>query len=119
MTWIYLQESEVDSFSGIGYNTYMSEYICHICKKEFISYNPSPKFCSRHCKGLNQRLELPIIATISLYQKGNTIKEISQIYSVSYKAVRNLLIRHSVNLRKACKRDQKREKNDNWNGNGS
>jgi hypothetical protein len=94
----------------------VAKYTCQQCAQEFISYRKTPKFCSKACKDKNQAADIDVEKAIALYQSGMTQKDVAVEMGTTQKVVFNLLKREGVKSRKAAKRNQEGESNDNWKG---
>lgn len=89
---------------------------CETCKKEFRSYNPNPRFCSRRCKGDADIAKVDHLKIAQLYISGMTQDEVSRSMECGRKTVSNSLKRQGVKSRKAAKRNQWGDKNTKWKG---
>ena len=89
---------------------------CKVCGKAFDSYNPSPTYCSRSCKALDQSAMVPLIEAIKLYESGKTQAEIAEHFGTTQKAIHGLFRRNGYKCRKAFKRDQWGDSNHAWKG---
>lgn len=89
---------------------------CIQCELEFVSYNPSPKFCSLKCKGDSQAPDIDIGKMSELYDAGMSQEEIGVSLGVSQKSIFKAMRRNKIPARIAFKRDQKGSKNDSWKG---
>jgi HNH endonuclease len=94
----------------------MTNYRCCVCDKEFKSYNPNPKYCSRSCKDENQRAEIDIDKAIELYESGLTQLQVAERFGYTQRAVFKLFKKAGYKSRGLGKRNQEGENNDNWNG---
>ena len=94
----------------------MAIAVCVNCGSEFRSYNPSPRFCSRRCKGDHQTSAVDVDRGAELYGEGKTQDEIALELGVTQKIVFNAMKRHNIPARTAAKRDQWGENNHMWKG---
>jgi DNA-directed RNA polymerase subunit RPC12/RpoP len=93
----------------------MGSYICQQCGKEFKSYHQTAKFCSKHCQNASL-VKIDLNRARSLYESGMTQKEVASELKVSQKAISQAFKRVEYISRKAAKRNQLGEFNDNWKG---
>lgn len=97
----------------------MAIAVCVNCGNEFRSYNPSPRFCSLRCKGDHQAPPIDIAEMTRLYQSGLSQTEVAEQMGVTQKSVHKAMRRHGIEARPAIKRDQRRERNSTWKGDGA
>jgi len=91
-------------------------HACKFCGKQFRSYNPSPKFCSRDCRGKAERADVDESRVYELYASGATLDEVAAALGITRKLVTNVLVRNSVPRRKAVPRNQRGSNNGAWKG---
>lgn len=112
-----------DQFCGAGGSSPASRgeamYTCIACGTAFRSYNPSPKFCSRNCRGKSERATIDFELAVKRYESGMTQAEVAKTFGVTRKAITNLFERNGYQSRIAAKRDQRGDKNHNWKGEDS
>ena len=89
---------------------------CITCGKEFTSYNPNPKFCSRDCRTDYMRHKIPIDRMIELYEKGLTQEEVAEKLGTSQKVIWKRMKEIGYEARVAAKRNQYGVNNDYWRG---
>ena len=89
---------------------------CITCGKEFTSYNPNPKFCSRDCRTDYMRHKIPIDRMIELYEKGLTQEEVAEKLGTSQKVIWKRMKEIGYEARVAAKRNQYGSNNDSWKG---
>ncbi len=100
----------------------MAKVICQNCGKEFISYNPNPKFCSRECKYQSERADINLEKAIAMYESGMTQAKVAEHFGVRQKTIWKLFkqakyqSRIPVNKKNIKTGDQKAENNGNWKG---
>jgi hypothetical protein len=94
-------------------------YRCAVCDAEFISYNVTPTYCSRRCKGEAQAASIDIERLRLLYESGMSQSEVAKELGVSQKSVHKAMRRHAITPRPRIKRDQTGERNDSWKGNAA
>ena len=100
----------------MDYNQSMNIYKCKQCKKDFKSYNKTPKFCSLKCKGDSQAPEIDLDILNSLYDSGSSQIEIAEALGVSQKSIFKAMRRNEIPARVAAKRNQLGPNNDSWKG---
>ena len=115
--------THVSLFTGIGHGSFMrynncmkTVKECEICSREFVSYNPNPRFCSSRCKAAAQSAGVDLVEAIKLYESGMTQDEIGKRFGTTQKAIHGLFKRHGYVCRRAAKRDQYGERNHAWKG---
>jgi len=94
----------------------MAMYTCRQCGNAFRSYNPSPMYCSRRCKGDAQAPPLDLNRLRLLYAEGHTQDEVAATLGVSQKTIWKAMRRHGIASRPAVKRDQVGDRNSYWKG---
>jgi len=115
----------VDLFSGMGglfipvnaYICFMKKVcICSICSKEFVSYNPTPTYCSRQCKSTSQMADIDQLKVVELYESGMSQDEVAEALNTTQKVIHNVFRRMGYKCRPKVKRNQYGENNTSWKG---
>ena len=91
-------------------------HTCKFCGKTFHSYNRSPKYCSRTCRGKGERSKIDVHAVCKLYMEGMTISEVATQLKSTQKIVSSTLARQGIPRRIAAKREQRGPRNSSWKG---
>ena len=94
----------------------MPKYACALCGEEFLSYNPTPVYCSRKCKDVANRADIDEGKAIKLYLSGMTQTEVAETLNTTQKVIFAVLKRNGVKSRIAAKRNQFAENNHMWKG---
>lgn len=89
---------------------------CDQCKKRFVSYNKSAKFCSVACKASSQTACINSTEAIRLYKSGHSQEEVAKALGTSQKVIFNTLRRARIKARPAIKREQFGNRNHAWKG---
>jgi len=98
----------------------MAKVICQNCGKEFISYNPNPKFCSRECKYQSERADINLEEAIAMYESGMTQAKVAEHFGVKQKTIWKLFkeakykSRIALNTKGNTGRPQSEKLNNNW-----
>lgn len=96
--------------------SFKTENKCKFCSKLFDSYNPTPTFCSKECKGLYYREYVEFEKAVELYENGLNQAEVGEKLGVSQKVISSVFKRNNYKARVAAKRDQRGENNSSWKG---
>mgnify|MGYP001360997616 FL=1 len=89
---------------------------CKVCRKEFSSYNPNPRYCSRTCRAKDMRHNVPVDKMIELYEQGLTQEEVAEKLGTTQKVIWKRMKEIGYKARVAAKRNQYGENNDYWKG---
>lgn len=90
--------------------------VCAQCGADFVSYNKSPRYCSRACKDRALTVPIDIEALCTMYASGKTQAEIAAHMGVSQKVVWGAMQRNGLTARVAAKRNQWGKNNHLWKG---
>ncbi len=107
----------IDYFTGIDYTISMKiETTCIICGKNFESYNPKPKYCSKKCKDESQRGKVDFDKARKLYEQGLSQSEVAILLGSTQKIIWRLFARRNYTSRKGENGNQNGPLNNYWKG---